>query len=112
MFHRNFDGKATLSELERACETTQKLKRANLTVIEGRNAQLADGTTMNLNVAEFNPQSNPSQVHDDLKLVKKAEADKAFLDQMAAESRAQVGGDMNVFVENQAAVILVFGKTS
>jgi hypothetical protein len=112
MFHRNFDGKSTLSELERACETTQKIKRANLTGIEGRNAQLADGTKMNVNVAEFDPKPNPSDVHDDLVLVKKDDADKVFLDKMASEKRTQIGADMNVFIENVAETILVYGKTS
>lgn len=111
-FSRNFDGKATLAELEKACENVQKIKRANLTDIEGRNAEFADGTKMNVNVAKFTPQSNPSTVRDDLKFVKKTDANVAFIAQMAAEGRAQIGSEMNVFIENKANTILVFGKTT
>ena len=111
-FSRNFDGKATLDELERALETMQRVKVANLLTIQGRNAEFDDGTQMKVNVAQFDPKDNRSEVHDDLKLVKKADATPAFMSQMAAQGRAPVGGDMNVFIENEAETILVFGKTS
>ncbi|MBD0324828.1 MAG: hypothetical protein ICV68_00265 [Pyrinomonadaceae bacterium] len=111
-FSRIFDGKATLEELERALENMQKLKMANLLTVQGRNAQLDDGTKMNVNVAQFDPQDRRSQVHDDIKMVKKEDASVAFRAQMAAEGRAPVGGDMNVFVENKTVTILVFGKTT
>jgi hypothetical protein len=112
MFDRIYDAKATLSELERGCETTQKMKRANLTSIEGRNAELPDKTKINVNVGHFDPKPNPSDVHDDITMVKKADATVTFRAQMAAEGRTQVGGDMNVFVESQPETILIFGKTT
>ena len=111
-FTRNFDGKATLEELERALETKQRVKTANLLSIQGRNAQLDDGTKLKVNVAEFDPQDAISKVHDDLKLVKKSDASVSFLAQMAAEARIQIGGDMNIFLENAAETILVFGRTT
>jgi len=111
-FTRNFDGKAKLDELERGCESVQKVRTANLLSIQGRNAELDDGTKLKVNVAQFDPQDRRRDVHDDLKMVKKDDADVAFLSQMAAESRTQIGGDMNVFIENQAVTILVFGKTT
>src|SRR5262245_3894125 len=96
-FSRNFDGKSTLDELERALETKQRVTMANLLSLQGRNAQLDDGTPLKVNVAEFDPQPSRSMVHDDLKLIKKADADVTFLAQMTAESRTQIGGEMNVF---------------
>jgi hypothetical protein len=109
-FSRIFDGKATLDELERACETMQRVKMANLLSIQGRNAQLDDGTKLKVNVAQFDPKDRRSEVRDDLKLVKKTDASPAFLAQMAAEGRAPVNGDMNAIVENNAETILAFAK--
>ena len=109
-FSRIFDGKATLDELERACETMQVLKMSNLLSIQGRDAELNDGTKLKVNVVQFEPQDRRRDVIDDLKLVKKADATVAFIAQMAAEGRAPIGGDMNVFLESKAETILVFGK--
>lgn len=111
-FSRIFDGKATLKELERACETMEMVKMANLLSIQGRDAELPDGTKLKVNVAQFDPKNHRRDILDDLELVKKADADQAFLQRMAAEGRAAIGGDMIVFIEDQSDTILVFGKTT
>ncbi len=110
MFNRIFDGKASLDELDRGCESIQRLRRANLQSVEGRNAQFDNGTQVNVNVAQFQAVADLNDVHDDLKLVKKDDADVAFLAQMAAEGRSQIGGDMNIFISNVATTILIFAK--
>ena len=111
-FTRIFDGKVTLDELDRSLETMQRVKIANLLSIQGRKAELDDGTKLNVNVTQFDPQDERSDVHDDLKLVKKTDATVQFLAQMAQEGRTQVGGDMNVFIADQPVTIVVFGKTT
>jgi hypothetical protein len=110
MFERIFPGTAKLDELEVACIDVERKKTANLMTVEGRNAQLPDGTPSNVNVVQFDPKDDESEVQFDLKFVRKADATPAFLAQMAAEGRAQVGGDMSIFIEDQPDTVLIFAK--
>lgn len=112
MFDRKFFGIATLIQLQNACMDVAIKKTADLVEIEGRNAQLPDGSQSKINVVRFDPKDDESEVRDDLRFVKKADATVAFIAQMASEGRAQIGGDMDVFIEDKAETILVFGKTT
>ncbi|KAF0249168.1 MAG: hypothetical protein FD167_1430 [bacterium] len=110
MLQRIYDAKETLADLELACKDIQTIRIANLTNIEGRKAEFPDGTKHNVNVAVFESQEDISKVRDDLKFVKKEDATVGFIAQMAKEGRAQIGGDMFVFVEDKDTTILIFGK--
>ena len=112
---RIYDGKIAIGELERTCETIQHLRRVNLTDIQGRVARFENGTTANVNIATFVRMPNMSDVHDELTFIKKDDADVTFLARMTAEGRTRVGGvdhEMEIFIENTAVAILVYGKST
>lgn len=112
MFERSFFGKATLVQLQNACIDVEKKKTANFIEVEGRDAQLPDGTNAKINIARFDPKDDESEVRDDLTFVKKADANVNFHAKMAQQGKAQIGGEMDVFIEDKAETILVFGKTT
>jgi hypothetical protein len=109
-FTEIFSATGNIEALERTILAFQKARIANLISIQGRNAQIEDGSNVNVNIAEFEPQDRRSQVRKNLKFVKKDDATVAFRSQMATEGRMQVGSEMNVFIENTAVTILIFGK--
>jgi hypothetical protein len=109
-FTRIFDGKSTLEELQRACIAMAQVKMANVVTIQGRKAQLDDGTKLNVNVVKFEPQDSQTAVHSDIKMATESDANQVFLQQMAAEGRAPVNGNMSVFIANAAETIVAFAK--
>jgi hypothetical protein len=109
-FSETFPANGALEALATTIMAYQRAKIANLINIQGRNAQVEDGSNVNVNIAEFEPQDRRNQVRKNLKFVRKADATVTFRSQMTAEGRTQVGGEMNVFIENTAVTILIFGK--
>ena len=109
-FHEIFSATGNLEALERTIIAFQSAKIANLISIQGRNAQIEDGPNVKVNVAEFEPQDHRNKVRKNLKFVKIDDATIAFRSQMATEGRMQVGSEMNVFIDNTAVTILIFGK--
>jgi len=109
-FTEIFPATGNLEALEKTIMAFQRAMIANLIDIQGRNAQIEDGSNVNVNVVQFEPQDRRSQVRKNLKFVKKDDATVAFRAQMAAEGRTQVGSEMNVLIENTAVTILIFGK--
>ncbi len=107
---RTFNGNKTLDTLQQDCIDIQEVKKANLTNVQGQNALMPTETKITVNICEFELKDDIGEVHDDLKFVKKADVNVAFLAQMAAESRIQIGGDMDIFVEDTAVNICIFGK--
>ncbi len=107
---RTFNGKNTLAALQQDCMDIQSIKKANLTKIEGQKAVTPTETKITANVCTFDLKDDVSQVHDNLVFVKKSDATVTFIAKMAQESRTQIGGDMDVFIEDTAETILVFGK--
>jgi NADH dehydrogenase/NADH:ubiquinone oxidoreductase subunit G len=121
-FPEMFPASATLEELQRTLIAFQKIKTANLINITGRNAELDDGTKLNVNLADFEPQTRRNQINKVLVLVKDDDANVAFLTRMTAESMSPLGGagkKFTVFMksdetatEGKEAEILIFFKKS
>jgi hypothetical protein len=107
---RTFNGKNTLATLQQDCMDIQMIKKANLTKVEGQNAVTPTDTKITVNVCTFDQKDDVSEVHDDLVFVKKSAATVTFIAKMVQESRTQIGDDMDVFIEDKAETILVFGK--
>jgi hypothetical protein len=114
-FPEIFPASATLEDLQRTLITFQKAQIANLISIQGRNAELDDGTKLDVNLAEFDPKDDRSDVNKVLVLVENDDATTAFLAQMATQSMTQLGGagkKWRVFIKGDPVNILIFFKKS